>query len=395
MFDALGMNFCGAVHKSYISFKMYNDLVESRSIHPAHTPTLCTIETDNDGTIYTAQDMFDALGMNFCVQVSPYTLTTEIWKKYTLTSPRTLTHFPALVKQQHTSRPSRITSIKSALLPPNTTKRRTPEGQHETFQAEDYVLVQTGEKTDKLQSKFQGPFRVISHEGNNVTVEHVAQRSKRVVETPTVKRFIGTDEQAFQAALHDEDQYKVTSISHYRGEPSHRSTMEYLVHFEDGSQVWRRHEPDIISTEAFQEFVYREDLLQLIVLRHNADYSKKWLKDIDREKINPSLANSSLFIDLRSWGLYYNSLSLPYLHTTIYMVPARFGAINKTRIRRTSSYKYTIDLHVPLFDEKYIGRHGMTPSFIKMWYHSSPPTGSVVIDEQFTQQYPDILRHPK
>ena len=54
--------------KSYISFKMYKLLVESRSIHPAHTPTLCTIEADNDGTIYTAQDMFDALGMNFRVQ---------------------------------------------------------------------------------------------------------------------------------------------------------------------------------------------------------------------------------------------------------------------------------------------------------------------------------------
>jgi hypothetical protein len=49
----------------------------------------------------------------------------------------------------------------------------------------------------------------------------------------------GTAEEAFRAAMLDNDQYIVDSIIAYRGDPDQRTSMEFEVQFNDGTVVWK------------------------------------------------------------------------------------------------------------------------------------------------------------
>lgn len=272
------------------------------------------------------------------------------------------------------------------------TERRTPEGEQEMYQPGDYVLAKTGEKNHKLESKFQGPFEVIQHSGNNVTVKHLAHKETRTLETPVLKHYIGNEADAFKAALYDKDQFVVTKISNYRGDPEYRSTMEYMVHFEDGSISWRKHEPDITTTKAFEEFITRPDLPQLYILTQNADFARSMIKAWDRIRIDPLLANTTAYLDLRSWGLFYNTLEIPDKDIRTFMVPVKLGKINTVKVKKTSNITTdTIDMFIPLLNEEYVGKYAIKNSFLRQWRHSVPPINTEIIDESFVEAFPTIL----
>ena len=59
-----------------------------------------------------------------------------------------------------------------------------------------------------------------------------------VLDAERVQLFIGSREQALEAANWDADQYEVKTIISHRGDPTKRSTLEFLVEFADGDKVW-------------------------------------------------------------------------------------------------------------------------------------------------------------
>ena len=67
--------------------------------------------------------------------------------------------------------------------------------------------------------------------------------------------FYGSEKQAIEASLRDDNQYFVDCILDYRGDPTrNRTDITFLVQFMDESQSWVPNTPDINQTEAFETY---------------------------------------------------------------------------------------------------------------------------------------------
>jgi hypothetical protein len=67
--------------------------------------------------------------------------------------------------------------------------------------------------------------------------------------------FHGDADEAYKAAMLDNDQFVVDRIIAYRGDPDQRTTMEFEVRFADGTVVWKTWDKDLNQTQAFEEYV--------------------------------------------------------------------------------------------------------------------------------------------
>ena len=52
-----------------------------------------------------------------------------------------------------------------------------------------------------------------------------------------VKLFNGTRDEAYRLSLENPDQFVIDNILAWKGEPSKRTTMEFLIRFADGEKV--------------------------------------------------------------------------------------------------------------------------------------------------------------
>jgi hypothetical protein len=137
-----------------------------------------------------------------------------------------------------------------------TEARRSNNNKQQSYQSGDYVMYKAKDSQLKLKSVLLGPYRVISQENNNITVQHPCKNHTQVLHADSVYIFYGTEEQALDTALRDDDQFFVTSILNYRGNPEKRSEMQFLVLYQDDSTHWVNYSSDISSTEIFEIFLY-------------------------------------------------------------------------------------------------------------------------------------------
>ena len=72
---------------------------------------------------------------------------------------------------------------------------------------------------NKLDAKFLGPYLVLTHEHNNVTVRNLITDAISVFHSGRLKLFFGSQEQAYEAALRDSEQYEIEEFLAYRGDP--------------------------------------------------------------------------------------------------------------------------------------------------------------------------------
>ena len=70
------------------------------------------------------------------------------------------------------------------------------------------------------------------------------------VHVDRVSLFEGTEEQARQIAKLDLEQHELQDIVAYRGNPYIRSTMEFELHFQDGTYFWKTMVKDVTETTA-------------------------------------------------------------------------------------------------------------------------------------------------
>ena len=93
----------------------------------------------------------------------------------------------------------------------------------------------------KLMPRLLGPYEVIRQYKNDVTVTHMASQEQMVYNVEELSLFVGSREQAELAALLDNDVYYINKILAHRGMPSHRTSMEFLIHWADGQISWDRY----------------------------------------------------------------------------------------------------------------------------------------------------------
>ncbi len=135
------------------------------------------------------------------------------------------------------------------------------------YQPGDYVLFQysqDGHMRAKLNAKFLGPYQVLTHIKNDVTVRNLITASVSVFHASRLKPCYSTPEDAYDAALRDADQYLVTKFIAYRGDPLVRTSISFNILFADGCQIWKPWSPDLFDTVQYED--YCRSIPQLVPL---------------------------------------------------------------------------------------------------------------------------------
>ena len=110
-------------------------------------------------------------------------------------------------------------------------KNEPLEEQQNQYQPGDYALYHRGSAmhNKKLLPIFKGPFQVITHYRNDVTCCNlITDAIEPVFQASRLKMWHGTEEEAFKAAMLDNDQFVVDSIIAYRARRS-RSAHQHGV----------------------------------------------------------------------------------------------------------------------------------------------------------------------
>ena len=229
--------------------------------------------------------------------------------------------------------------------------------------------------------RFCGPYEVIQQTKNDVECRHLTQGSVSTFHITRLKPFFGSREEALRLAQLDYDQYVVTSITAYRGQPETRTTMSFEVNYADGTTHWVPWSKDIFDTIAYEDFINARP--QLVPLLYSAEAAKKEVSRIKATAIAVVSPGDSVFVDLRSWGeLWYQSLPLPDSDHVQYLVRGKY-------LRFANKSRTKIWMEYPDFHEKAI-----VDNFFVHAYGSAKlqPLHSVLVDAAFIKANPAVLR---
>jgi hypothetical protein len=193
-----------------------------------------------------------------------------------------------------------------------------------------------------------------------------------------LKIFYGSRDEATKLAMVDYNQFVVKQILAFRGDPMTRTTMEFLVEFEDGAQVWRVWDKDITDTVAFEDYCRVQAPLKFLLHQRSiSDRMCKQLRQSDISEVEPGVA---VYVDLRCYGAtWYAGLDLPDCDTKTYVL--RYEYVDWYKGRRR------IRVSCPVFQEVFI----VDRVFVQMWGSlRDQPQHSVLIDNDFLRRYPQL-----
>lgn len=255
----------------------------------------------------------------------------------------------------------------------------------QVFQVGDRVLHRhdpTQPLPTKLSTPFSGPYEVLHQYKNDVTCKHMCQGTTHTFHVTNLKIFHGDRESAEQAAQWDHDQFKVDNILSYRGDPFKRSQIEFLVRFEDGSEIWKQWCIDITNTAAFER--YCRSIPYLNTLLYTIPEAKRWIKSINQAPIVNVLPGTTVYVPIIYFGYdWLHSLNLPEL-------PPGIAYVMEFIYTKWTNRAHTrIDMKCILFNKIYEGT-----SYFVFAYGSQTqfdPDKMVLVDNNFAALYPDIL----
>jgi hypothetical protein len=158
-----------------------------------------------------------------------------------------------------------------------------------------------------------------------------------------LKIFHGSLEEAKKVALIDQDQFVVTRILAYRGEPLTRSTMEFEVEYADGDVIWKVYDHDLSQSVPFENYCRsKPELTPLIYSQKEANRMRVALNKSPITEVQPG---DTVYVDLRSYGAtWYHNLPLPDKDHTTYYLAYRYT-------RWIGRQKLKIEAYCPVFNE--------------------------------------------
>jgi hypothetical protein len=225
-----------------------------------------------------------------------------------------------------------------------------------------FIFSVTGEALTKISSQFLGPYSVISHVQNDVTVRNLVTEAISVFHSSRLKPFLGTLEQAKEAALRDTEQYEIAEFIAYRGDPLIRTSMIFYIRFSDGCHHWKEWSNDLFSTQQYETFC--ASIPQLFPLIYLSKVASTLIKEINSQPILTVSPGTTVYMDLRAIGAgWYESLNLPNSDFSVYVVPLSYtGWQNKqhTKIQAT----------IPSLDCQWTGRSALNTFFVKSYGNS-------------------------
>ena len=199
---------------------------------------------------------------------------------------------------------------------------------------EDYV--NNTFKTDKLSIPFKGPYEVTKHVENSVFCKHINLGITKEFHSDRVKIFHcnRNDPEQWQIALEiaklDSDQFTISEIVSYYGNPFERKTTYFYVIFADGDRIWKNYDKDLFNSGPFYNFVYMNSRFpQLQPLVYQLKEANQLISDYNKKLITKEYPDISpdvtFYLDLRFFDTkskraeWYCNLNLPDLHEKTYV----------------------------------------------------------------------------
>ena len=195
----------------------------------------------------------------------------------------------------------------------------TPAIEQNQFRKGDLIWFRRKNRIDpngKLYFRNKGPYEVISMRHNDVECKHIV--------TNQIKTFHVTDvfpvnidsdyNELHDAALRDQDQFVVSKIINWRGDILTRSTIEFLVLFDDNTKIWKDFlDPDFRNNSVLNEYIDENPIL--LSLKFTIKDWKNQQKIYNSEKIIPF---NKCYIDFRSYNLgWRKKIKIPDLTDSI------------------------------------------------------------------------------
>jgi hypothetical protein len=248
------------------------------------------------------------------------------------------------------------------------------------YQKGDLILRVNDSPISKLAPKYLGPYRVISHYKNDVQAQHLTQGSIETFHSSKIKPFFGSDDEAKRLAMTDYDQYLVQEFRAYRGDPLHRTSVQFEVLFADGSVVWLYWSLDLFRTVQYEDFCRAHP--QLRVLVETAEAGVEFRRKLNRQPITEVHPGEVCYFDLRGWSeTWYEQLDLPDLFHIRYVLEARYNKLTKART--------SISVYVPALRATYTEDH-----YKVFAYGAIKVLGPnmVLLDSDFIRHHPELKK---
>jgi len=253
----------------------------------------------------------------------------------------------------------------------------TPPENQNVYLPGDFVLYKIPHRPAKLTAQFLGPYEVLDQHKNDVTCKHLATHTTKIFHTDHIHIFIGTKEDAMEAALRDFDQHVIHRIITFKGDPYKRTTTSFQVEFADGDILWKQYDKDLADTIQFEDFCRSHRFLWPLLLTQDQANLR------NREIIYSPITynnNDTIYVNLYAWtATNYHANTLPDKYTTSYYVQALCSH------KKTNTREPKIRLTFPVFNTHF----EVNNSFIFSYCSSHlPPNAQLITPELF-------LQHPK
>ena len=254
-----------------------------------------------------------------------------------------------------------------------------------------FVLHRDHKLDNKLRLPREGPYEVIKHAANSneVILKDLLTGACDIrVYSENLSHFVGTRDDAIEAARLDNQQHEVSRIIGYKGDPLYRTSCAFLVEFVGRNSspelIWKNWDSELDQLVAYEDFCRsRPELLML--LRPSKSINKEITK-INRTAFDIP-EGTVIYCDLRSWSSrWYDELDLPDHFVKRYVVKGIYG--------KSKTYKgiQRIDIDFPSMCERYINDHGMDNMFVTLWgKYRTIPSDSILVDDAFVVEHPFLL----
>lgn len=265
-------------------------------------------------------------------------------------------------------------------------KERTQQNKAQNcFQRGDFVLFQHPKDKplpSKLGTPYSGPYEVIHQHKNDVHCRNIVLGTEKTFYVGDLKLFYGTNEEAYQLAMQDNDQHEVSCFLAYRGDPMIRTTMEFLVLFKDNTKLWLPWSNDLFSTVQYETFC--SSVPALFPLLYRLEEARKIIAEIRKAPITEVQPGTMVYVDIRCYGAtWYSKLALPDGDRMTYVVPYQYVAWKRK--------PYTMEVTCTTFNESFT----VDNLFVKQYgtsFHFDPKT-MILIDAEVISKYPRILHN--
>jgi hypothetical protein len=262
-------------------------------------------------------------------------------------------------------------------------KRDNSEETLNKYQPGDFVLFfysMLNHRENKLDTLFMGPYRVLSHVRNEVSVRNLITDAVSTFHSTRVKLFVGTSAEAQEAALRDADQYYIDSFLAYKGNPEVRNTIIFNIKFADGCVHWMPWSKDLYDTEQYELYCSsKPELAPLTVMSKESLILKKITNNTPIASVEPG---THVYMDLRAIGAgLYEFLNLPDCDFALYVVILEYTSWQNAGRTR-------INCIIPSLDIRWGGRSAVSHSFVKWWGSTKEVSEKmIVINNAFIRQY--------